>query len=113
MVDFGVHHLRLPGGAPAPKIRGSLSPPSPPPVRRHDAPCEAGTRRTGAARRFTAEDLGNPCQSTSNAGFRAQPGPQRRGLCPLIVQICSCQNRAPSGCTTLLCKSVTNTTASV
>lgn len=28
MVDFGVHHLPLPGGAPAPKIRGSLSPPA-------------------------------------------------------------------------------------
>ena len=29
MVDFGVHHLPLPGGAPAPKKWGSLSPPAP------------------------------------------------------------------------------------
>ena len=112
MVDFGVHHLPLPGGAPAPKKWGSLSPPSPPPVRRHDAPCEGGTHGASAARRVTSEDLGNPCQSTSNAGFRAQPGPQRRGPCPLIVQICSCQNRAPPACKTLLCDMVTNTAAS-
>ena len=87
-------------GAPAPKNRGSLPPPSPPPVRRHDAPCEAGTRGGGGARGFTPEDLGNPCQPASNADFRAQPGPQRRGLRPLIVQICNCQNRAPPGCAT-------------
>ena len=41
----------LPGGAPAPKNRGSLPPLPPPPVRRHDAPCEAADtpcrRRTG------------------------------------------------------------------
>ena len=111
MVDFGVHHLPLPGGAPAPKKWGSLSPPSPPPVRRHDAPCEGGTHGVGAALRFTLEDLGNPCQSASNAGFRAQPGPQRRGLRALIVQICSGHNRAPTACTTLLCSRFTNTTA--
>ena len=65
-------------------------------------PCGATTRRArgwtrdaGAARGFTAADLGNPCQSASNADSRAQPGPQRRGLRPLIVQICNCQNRAP------------------
>ena len=85
----------LPRAAPAAKTWGSLSPPSPPPVRRHDAPCEAGTRRTGAARRFTAEDLGNPCQSTSNAGFWAQPGPRQRGLCPLRVQRCGGPRRVP------------------
>ena len=33
-------------------------------------------------------------------GFPAQPGPQRRGLRPLIVQICNCQNRAPPMCAT-------------
>ena len=65
-----------------------------------DAPCKAGTRGAGAALRFTVEDSGNPCQPTSNADFQAQPGPQRRGLCPLIVQICSCQNRAPPACAT-------------
>ena len=95
MVDRRVDHLPLPGAAPAVKKGGSLPPLPPPPVRRHDAPCEAGTRGDGAALRFTAEDMGNPCQPASNAGFRAQPGPQRRGLRPLIVQICNCQNRAP------------------
>ncbi len=100
MVNFGVHHLPLPGGAPAPKNRGSLPPLPPRPVRRHDAPGEARTTQAGAALRFTAEDSGNPCQPASNADSRAQPGPQRRGLCPLIVQICSCRNRAPPACAT-------------
>ena len=36
----------------------------------------------------------------SHAGFQAQPGPQWRGLRPLIVHICNCQNRAPSACAT-------------
>ena len=61
MVNFSVHHLPLPGAAPAVKRRGSLPPLPPPPVRRHDAPCEAGTRGAGAALRFTAEDSGNSC----------------------------------------------------
>ena len=86
VVDFGVHHLPLPGGAPAPKNRGSLPPLPPPPVRRHDAPCEAGTRDAGAARGFTPEDSGNPCQPASNAESQAQPGPRRRGLRPLRVE---------------------------
>ena len=34
MVNFGVHHLPLPGAAPAKKNRGSLPPLPPPPVRR-------------------------------------------------------------------------------
>ena len=51
----------------------------------------AGRRRTG----LYPEDSGNPCQPVSNAGFPAQPGPQRRGLRPLIVRICNCRNRAP------------------
>ncbi len=42
VVDFGVHHLPLPGAAPAAKNPGSLPPLPPPPVRLHDAP---GTRR--------------------------------------------------------------------
>ena len=99
-MDRRVDHLPLPGAAPAVKKGGSLPPLPPPPVRRHDVPCEAGTRGAGAARRFAAEDLGNPCQPMSNAGFQAQPGPQRRGLRPLIVQICSCQIRAPPACAT-------------
>ena len=86
MVNFGVHHLPLPGAAPAAKKRGSLPPFPPPPVRRHDAPCEAGTRRAGAARRFAPEDSGNPCQPASNADSREQPGPQRGGVCPLRVE---------------------------
>ena len=56
MVGRRVDHLPLPGGAPAPKKGGSLPPLPPPPVRRHDAPCEAGTRGGGAALRFTPED---------------------------------------------------------
>ena len=40
MVGFGVHHLPLPGAAPAAKKGGSLPPLPPPPVWRHDAPCE-------------------------------------------------------------------------
>ena len=43
MVDFGVHHLPLPGGAPAPKKWGSLSPPPP-------LPCGATTHRARGAR---------------------------------------------------------------
>ena len=70
MVNFGVHHLPLPGAAPAVKKRGSLPPLPPPPVRRHDAPCEAGTLDAGAARGFTPEDSGNPCQPVSNADFQ-------------------------------------------
>jgi len=73
MVNFDVHHLPLPGGAPAPKNRGSLPPLPPPPVRRRDAPCEAGTHGAGAAPRSTPEDLGNPCQPVSHKAFQARP----------------------------------------
>ena len=44
-MSFCLSPFTLPGGAPAPKIGGSLPPLPPPPVRRHDAPCEAGTRK--------------------------------------------------------------------
>ena len=70
MVNFGVHHLPLPGGAPAPKNRGSLPPLPPPPVRRADAPGEAGDTQADALRRVTAEDSGNPCQPASNEDFQ-------------------------------------------
>ena len=70
MVNFGVHHLPLPGAAPAAKIWGSLPPPSPPLVRRHDAPCEARTTQAGAALRFAAEDSANPFQPPSDEDFR-------------------------------------------
>ena len=43
-VSFCLSPFTLPGGAPAPKIGRSLPPLPPPPVRRHDAPGEAGTR---------------------------------------------------------------------
>ena len=67
MVNFGVHHLPLPGGAPAPKIGGSLLPLPPPPVRRHDAPCETGTR--GGAPHGALPQR--------NWGIRANPRPMR------------------------------------
>ena len=82
-----------PGGAPAPKI-GSLSPLPPPPGAAHRA------RRGHASRRpatVGAADAGNPCQPASNAGFRAQPGPQRRGLRPLREKRCGGQKREPPG----------------
>ena len=51
MVDRRVDHLPLPGAAPAAKKGGSLPPLPPPPVWRHDAPCEGVDtrcrRRTG------------------------------------------------------------------
>lgn len=75
------------------------------------APGEAGNTRGGALFRFTAEDSGNSCQPMSNADSQPQPAPQRRGLRPLKVQICSCQNRAPPGCATLFCSRVTHATA--
>ena len=53
MVDRRVDHSTCSYGASALKKGGSLSPPSPPPVRRPDAPCEAATPDAGAARGFT------------------------------------------------------------
>ena len=94
-MDRRVDHLPLPGAAPAVKKGGSLPPLPPPPVRRHAAPCEAGTTQAGAALRFTAEDSRNPCQLASNADSRAQPGPQRRGARPLREERWGCQKRAP------------------
>ncbi len=66
------------------------------------SPSCAAPRRTvrggaGAALCFTAEDSGNPCQPASNAGFRAQPGPRRRGLRPLREERWSGQKREPLG----------------
>ena len=90
----------LPRAAPAAKKRGSLPPLPPPPVRRADAPGEAGDTQADALWRFTAEDSGNPCQPTSNADFQVKPRPQRRGLRPPIVQFCGCQTRAPPTCAT-------------
>ena len=60
MVNFGVHHLPLPGAAPAVKKRGSLPPLPPPPVRRHDAPGEGGTRGAGALPQRTRGIRANP-----------------------------------------------------
>ena len=55
-----------------------------------------GDRPDGAALRFTGEEVGNPCQPTSNTDFQVKPAPQRRGLRPLREQIRGCQKRAPS-----------------
>ena len=84
------HHLPLPGAAPAAKKGGSLPPPTPPTVRRADAPGEAGDTQRGALLRFPAEDSGNPCQPMSNADFQSRTRPQRGGLYPLIVPCCGC-----------------------
>ena len=81
-MDFGVHHLPLPGGAPAPKIGGSLPPLPPPPVWRHDAPCEGVDTRCRRPTGLYPIGFGQSVQPASNAGFRAQPGPQRRGAAP-------------------------------
>ena len=78
-------------GAPAAKKPGSLPPLPPPPVRRHDAPCEAGRRRTALCRRGFGESLPTRFQ----CGFPAQPGPQRRELRPLREERWSGQDRAP------------------
>ena len=51
------------------------------------------------------------CCPASDAALRESPTPQRRGLRPLIVQICNCQNCAPPACTSLRCIRVTHTTA--
>jgi len=67
MVDFGVHHLPLPGGAPAPKIRGSLSPLPPPPGAAPRRAVRGGTRE--AQPRFALSQLAR--------GIRANPCPIR------------------------------------
>ena len=54
-----------------------------------------GNTRGATPLRFTEEDAENPCQPASNEDLQAKPRPQQRGLRPLIVQICNCQNRAP------------------
>ena len=93
MVNFGVHHLPAPVAHQRQKS-GSLSPLPPPPGAAHRA------RRGHASRRpatVGAADAGNPCQPASNAGFRAQPGPQRRGLRPLREKRCGGQKREPPG----------------
>ena len=95
IVRHCVRRLTSSRAARADKKGGSLPPLPPPPVRRHAAPCEAGTTQAGAALRFTAEDSRNPCQLASNADSRAQPGPQRRGLRPLREERWGCQKRAP------------------
>ena len=90
VVDFGVHHLPLPGAAPAAKNRGSLPPLPPPPVRRHDAACEGVDTRCRRRTGLYPIGCGNPCQPASNADSRAQPGPRRRGLRPLRVERWGC-----------------------
>ena len=67
MVNFGVHHLPLPGGAPAPKKPGSLPPPSP-------LPCGAPTRRV---RRGHAGPAPYCALLRRTRGIRANPPPIR------------------------------------
>ena len=76
-----LHFLPLPCGAPTRRAR-----------RGH-----AGAAPYGALPQRTR---GIRANSRPNADSRAQPGPQRRGLRPLIVQICNCQIRAPPACAT-------------
>ena len=68
-----------PGGAPAPRIWGSLPPLPPPPG------AAQRVRRGHAGRRpatVASADAGNPCQPLSNKAFQARPRPQRRGASP-------------------------------
>ena len=94
----------LPGGAPAPKIRGSLPPLPPPPVRRHDAPCEAGRRRTALCRRRFGESLPTRFQcgfSGTTWTTTAGTSPSERGALGLLKgRATSCATYArhpPSG----------------
>ena len=68
MVNFGVHHLPLPGGAPAPKMMGSLPPLPPPPG--------AAPRRAvrGGGHAMPAPHGGLPRRTRA---FRANPRPMR------------------------------------
>jgi len=61
MVAFRVAHLPIPGGASAPKTRGSLPPLPPPPVWRHDAACGAGPAPHRALPQRTGGIRANPC----------------------------------------------------
>ena len=69
VVDFGVHHLPLPGGAPAPKIGGSLPPIPPPPVWRHDAPCEGVDTRCRHRTGLYPIGLGQSAPTRVQCGF--------------------------------------------
>ena len=86
-MDRGVDHLTPSDGASAPKMGGSLSPLPPPPVRRHDAPCEAGRHRTALCRRRFGESLPTRFQ----CGFpgttwttTARTSPSERGALGLL-----------------------------
>ena len=72
LVNFGVHHLPLPGGAPAPKKPGVAPSTFSPPVRRRRRAVRVGHTQAGTLLRFTVEDTGNPRQPVSNADSRAQ-----------------------------------------
>ena len=101
MVDFGVHHLPLPGGAPAPKKWGSLSPPA-------SLSCGAPLRRARArhARRSLAFLVcsagGNSVLSRLRYGVSgksqtttASPPPsEREALC--VAGSLPCQISSPS-----------------
>ncbi len=69
VVDFGVHHLPLPGAAPAAKNRGSLPPLPPPPVRRHDAPGEGADTRCRRPTGLYPIGLGKSVPTCVQCGF--------------------------------------------
>ena len=69
VVDFGVHHLPLPGAAPAAKNRGSLPPLPPPPVWRHDAACEGVDTRCRCRRGLYPIGFGQSVPTRIQYGF--------------------------------------------
>ena len=73
-MSFSLSPFTLPRAAPAAKKGGSLPPLPPPPVRRHDAPCEAGTPWRAAAVGFTPDELGESVPTRVPCGF---PGTAR------------------------------------
>ena len=86
-------------GAPASKNPGSLPPLPPPPVRRHDAPCEAGRRRTALCRRRFGESLLTRFQ----CGFpgttwttTARTSPSERGALGWSKACATCVRHPPS-----------------
>ena len=66
-MSFCLSPFTLPGGAPAPKIGGSLPPLPPPPVRRHDA----------RVRRGRASPVPHYALPQRTRGIRANPLPMR------------------------------------
>ena len=90
-MDSGVHHLPLPGAAPAPKNTGSLPPLPPPPVRRHDAACEGADTRCRHRTRPYPIGFGESVPTRIQCGFpgttwttTARTSPSERGALGLL-----------------------------